>query len=66
MAAFAILAKTTAMDIVTPMAAYALLRQFGGVTRSGVAGRADQSLMLTGQRKFGRDVMIEIPHLPVG
>lgn len=65
MAAGAVLAKAAAMDVVAAVAGNALGTLLGGISRPAVAGRADQPLVLAGQGKLRRLVMIEVPRFPV-
>lgn len=66
MAPRAILAKAAAMGIVALVAIDALATLPGRITRAGVAGRADQPFVPSGQGKAGRLVVIERPGLPTG
>ena len=65
MAARAIIAKAAAMNVVAPVARYALHLQLGRIARASVAGRADKPLVFSGQREGRGGVMIEFPRLPV-
>lgn len=64
-AALTILAKSAAVHIVSAVARNALRRLLCRLARPDMTRRADQALVLSGQRKMGRTVVIEIPGLPV-
>lgn len=64
MTLFAIVSKAPLVNIVLFMAGDAILLQLCRIFGFCMAGRTDQSLVLAGQRKLCRNIMIETPQLP--
>lgn len=66
MTALTVVAEPAPMDVVAAMTIAAAGAEFGRIARPGVAGRANEPLVLSGQCEAGLGIVVEAPHLPIG